>query len=160
MKDGIIYTHILIESLKKKKTALEQIYKFTKSQEDVLSKENFEEEAFEALIEKKQEYIDIINKLDEGFEITFERVKEELQKQREMFRNEIAELQQLIRQVTDVSTQIQVLEQRNKIAFEKTMYQKREKIKVARRSSQSVSKYYQNVANAHVGESVFLDKKK
>ena len=160
MKDGIIYTHILIESLKKKKMALEQIYKFTKSQEDVLSKENFEEEAFEALIEKKQEYIDIINKLDEGFEITFERVKEELQKQREMFRNEIAELQQLIRQVTDVSTQIQVLEQRNKIAFEKTMYQKREKIKVARRSSQSVSKYYQNVANAHVGESVFLDKKK
>ena len=36
----------------------------------------------------------------------------------------------------------------------------KEKIKVARVSSQSVSKYYQNVANAHVGESVFLDKKK
>ena len=160
MKDGIIYTHILIESLKKKKTALKQILEFTKEQENVLGKESFDEEAFEVLIQKKQEYIDIINKLDEGFEITFERVKEELGEHREMFKNEISELQQLIREVTDVSTQIQVLEQRNKLAFEKSMHQKREKIKVARLSSQSVSKYYKNVANAHAGESIFLDKKK
>lgn len=160
MKDGIIYTHILIESLKKKKTALEQILKYTKSQEETLAKETFDEEVFEALIEKKQEYIDIINKLDEGFEITFERVRQELEENREMFKNEISSLQQLIRQVTDVSAKIQALEQRNKAAFEKIMYQKREKIKVARLSSQSVSKYYQNTANAHIGESIFLDKKK
>lgn len=160
MKDGIIYTHILIESLKKKKTALEQILKYTKSQEEILAKETFDEEVFEALIEKKQQYIDIINKLDEGFEITFERVRQELEENREMFKNEISSLQQLIRQVTDVSAKIQASEQRNKTAFEKIMYQKREKIKVARLSSQSVSKYYQNTANAHIGESIFLDKKK
>lgn len=160
MKDGIIYTHILIESLKKKKTALEKILECTKKQEEVLAKEHFEEDAFEQLIEKKQEYIDIINKLDEGFELTFERVKTELGEQREMFKNEISSLQELIRQVTDVSTKIQIIEKRNKITFEKQMNQRREKIKTARLSSQSVSKYYQNVANAHTGESIFLDKKK
>ena len=160
MKDGIIYTHILIESLKKKKTALEKILEYTKKQEEVLAKEHFEEEAFEQLIEKKQEYINIINKLDEGFELTFERVKVELGEQREMFKNEISSLQELIRQVTDVSTKIQIIEKRNKLTFEKQMNQRREKIKTARLSSQSVSKYYQNVANAHTGEAIFLDKKK
>lgn len=160
MKNEIIYTHILIESLKKKKEALEEILKYTKQQETVLGEENFDEETFDVLIEKKQQYITVINKLDEGFEVTFERVKSELGEHKEMFKNEITSLQELIRQVTDVSTQIQVLENRNKLSFENKMQTKRQNIKMARKSSQSVSKYYQNAANAHTGESIFLDKKK
>lgn len=160
MKNEIIYTHILIESLKKKKEALEEILKFTKQQEMVLAEEILDEETFDVLIEKKQQYITVINKLDEGFDMTFERVKVELGQHKEMFKNEILSLQELIRQVTEVSTQIQVLENRNKLSFENRMKIKRENIKMARKSSQSVSKYYQNAANAHTGESIFLDKKK
>ncbi len=160
MKNEIIYTHILIESLKKKKEALEEILKYTKQQETVLGEENFDEETFDVLIEKKQQYITVINKLDEGFEVTFERVKNELGEHKEMFKNEIVSLQELIREVTGVSTQIQVLESRNKLAFENKMKMKRQNIKMARKSSQSVNKYYQNAANAHTGESIFLDKKK
>lgn len=160
MKNEIIYTHILIESLKKKKEALEEILKYTKQQEAVLGEENFDEETFDVLIEKKQQYITVINKLDEGFEVTFERVKNELGEHREMFKNEILNLQELIREVTGISTQIQVLENRNKLAFENKMKMKRQNIKMARKSSQSVNKYYQNAANAHTGESIFLDKKK
>lgn len=160
MKNEIIYTHILIESLKKKKEALEDIVKFTKNQETVLAQETFDEELFDALIEKKQKCITVINKLDEGFELTFERVKGELGANREMFKNEILDLQQLIRQITDLSNQIQVLESRNKLAFENKMKVKKENIKMARLSSKSVNEYYKNVANAHTGESIFLDKKK
>lgn len=160
MKNEIIYTHILIESLKKKKEALEDIVKFTKNQETVLAEENFDEELFDALIDKKQKCIAVINKLDEGFELTFERVKVELGANKEMFKNEISDLQQLIRQVTDLSNQIQVLEHRNKLAFENKMKAKKENIKMARLSSKSVNEYYKNVANAHNGESIFLDKKK
>lgn len=160
MKNEIIYTHILIESLKKKKEALEEILKCTQKQEEVLAEENFDEEIFDTLIDRKQQYITVINNLDEGFDLTFERVKGELDQHREMFKNEILSLQELIRQVTDLSTRIQVLENRNKLAFEKKMKTKRENIKMARKSSQSVSKYYQNAANAHMGESIFLDKKK
>lgn len=160
MKNEIIYTHILIESLKKKKEALEEILKCTQKQEEVLAEENFDEEIFDTLIDRKQQYITVINNLDEGFDLTFERVKGELDQHREMLKNEILSLQELIRQVTDLSTRIQVLENRNKLAFEKKMKTKRENIKMARKSSQSVSKYYQNAANAHMGESIFLDKKK
>ncbi len=160
MKNEIIYTHILIESLKKKKKALEDILLYTKNQETVLGEESFDEEMFDTLIDKKQQCIEVINKLDEGFELTFERVKAELGEHREMFKNEILSLQELIRQVTDLSTQIQVLESRNKISFENKMTRKRENIKMARLSSQSASKYYKNVANAYDGESIFLDKKK
>lgn len=160
MKNEIIYTHILIESLKKKKEALKEILGYTKEQEELLNQENFEEEVFENFIDKKQKYIEVINKLDEGFELTFERVKEELGEHKEMFKNEILTLQGLIREVTEVSTQIQVLENRNKVSFENKMRVKRDNIKKARLSSQSVSKYYQNTANAYNGESIFLDKKK
>lgn len=160
MKNGIIYTHILIESLKKKEEALEEILKYTQSQETILMEKNFDEEVFDALIDKKQKCIEVINKLDEGFELTFERVKKELEENKEMFKNEILNLQQLIRQITDLSTQIQVLEKRNKIAFENKMKVRKENIKMARLSSKSVNEYYKNVANAHIGESIFLDKKK
>lgn len=160
MKNEIIYTHILIESLKKKKEALEEILKYTKEQETILAKDNFEEEWFEQFIDKKQQYIEVINKLDEGFELTFERVKEELGEHKEMFKNEILNLQGLIREVTELSAKIQTLENRNKISFENKMRRKKENIKRARLSSQSASKYYQNAANAHNGESIFLDKKK
>ena len=115
---------------------------------------------FENLIDKKQKSIEVINKLDEGFDLTFERVKIELNEHREMFKNEILTLQGLIREVTEISTQIQVLESRNKLSFENKMRAKRDNIKMARLSSQSVSKYYKNVANAYSGESIFLDKKK
>lgn len=160
MKNEIIYTHILIESLKKKQEALKEILKYTKEQEKILSQEHFEEEAFEHFIDKKQKCIEIINKLDEGFELTFERVKTELSEHKEMFKNEIITLQGLIREVTELSTQIQVLESRNKVSFGNKMRIKRDNIKMARLSSQSVSKYYQNTANAYNGESIFLDKKK
>ena len=160
MKNEIIYTHILIESLKKKKDALKEILKFTKEQETILSKDTFDEELFEKYIDKKQQYIEVINKLDEGFDLTFEHVKNELGEHKEMFKNEILTLQGLIREVTELSTQIQVLENRNKISFENEMQVKKENIKKARLSSQSVSKYYQNTANAYTGESIFMDKKK
>lgn len=160
MKNEIIYTHILIESLKKKKEALEDILKFTKDQETVLSEEKFDEELFDALIDKKQKCITVINKLDEGFELTFQRVKVELDENKEMFKNEILSLQQLIRQVTDLSSRIQVLESRNKLVFESKMKAKKENIKMARLSSKSVNEYYKNVANPHIGEAIFLDKKK
>lgn len=160
MQNEIIYTHILIESLKKKKEALEEILKYTKEQETILAKDNFEEEWFEQLIDKKQQYIEVINKLDEGFELTFERVKEELGEHKDMFKNEILTLQSLIREVTELSAGIQTLEKRNKISFENKMRRKRENIKNARLSSQSASRYYQNAANAYNGESIFLDKKK
>lgn len=160
MKNEIIYTHILMESLKKKKEALENILKYTKQQETVLAEEVFDEETFEVLIEKKQQYITVINKLDEGFDITFERVKGELTEHKEMFKTEILGLQELIREVTEVSAQIQVLENRNKLTFENKMKIKRQNIKMARKSSESVRKYYQNAANAHTGESIFMDKKK
>ena len=160
MKNEIIYTHILIESLKKKKDALKEILKFTKEQEIILSKDTFDEELFEKYIDKKQQYIEVINKLDEGFDLTFEHVKNELGEHKEMFKNEILTLQGLIREVTELSTQIQVLENRNKISFESEMQIKKENIKKARLSSQSVSKYYQNTANAYNGESIFMDKKK
>lgn len=160
MKNEVIYTHILIESLKKKKEALEEILKHTKEQELILSKENFEEDRFEQLIDKKQQYIEVINKLDEGFDLTFERVRVELGEHKDAFKNEILSLQGLIREVTELSAQIQTLESRNKISFESKMRIKRENIKKARLSTQSVSKYYQNSANAYKGESIFLDKKK
>lgn len=160
MKNEIIYTHILIESLKKKKEALEEILKYTKEQETILAKDNFEEEWFEQFIDKKQQYIEVINKLDEGFELTFERVKEELGEHKDMFKNEILSLQGLIREVTELSANIQTLENRNKISFENKMRRKKENIKRARLSSQSASRYYQNAANAYNGESIFLDKKK
>ena len=150
----------MIQSLNKKREVLEKIIEYTLDQELVLSDNEVDLDKFGDLIEEKQKWIEQLNLLDTGFEKLFERVKEEIQLHREKYQEEIVEMQQLIKKITDLSVVLQTNEIRNKSRFEQYSTNKKKEIRTFKMSNTSASKYYQNMANQHQGQSYFLDKKK
>ena len=160
MKNEIIYTQILIETLKKKKTALEHIKEITGRQTGLLTEEKLDLTAFDTLVDEKNVYINTIQELDEGFQMTFDRVREELKGNQAAFRQEIGQMQELIKAVMSLTMEVEAAEQRNKAAFEQSMSRTRNSIRERRVSSQSVTKYYQSAMGSPAPQSVYLDKKK
>lgn len=160
MDNNSTYIQVMIQSLNKKSEVLEKIIEYTTDQELVLAQNEVDLDKFGDLIDEKQKWIEQLNLLDTGFEKLFERVKEEIQLHREQYQEEIVEMQQLIKKITDLGVVLQTSEIRNKVRFEQYSTSKKKEIRAFKMSNTSASKYYQNMANQHQGQSYFLDKKK
>lgn len=160
MDNNSTYIQVMIQSLNKKREVLEKIIEYTLEQELVLSESEVDLDRFGDLIDEKQKWIDQLNLLDTGFEKLFERVKEEIQLHRENYQVEIEEMQKLIKIITDQGIVLKTSELRNKVSFEQYSANKKKEIRAFKMSNTSVSKYYQNMADQHQGQSYFLDKKK
>ncbi len=150
----------MIQSLQKKKEVLEKIADLTQDQSLVLREQEVDLDRFGDLIEEKQKWIEQLNLLDTGFEKLFARVKEEIELHREQHKDEIVTMQGLIKEITDLSVVLQTTELRNKVRFEQYTSTKKQEIRSFKMSNTTASKYYQNMANQHQGQSYFLDKKK
>lgn len=159
MDNNSTYIQVMIQSLNRKIEVLEKIIEYTQEQEHVL-KEEVDLDQFGDLIDEKQKWIEQLNLLDTGFEKLFERVKEEIQLHREQYYEEIVQMQGLIKKITDLGVVLQTSELRNKVRFEQYSANKKKEIREFKMSNTSASKYYQNMANQHQGQSYFLDKKK
>lgn len=155
------YMHILMDTLKKKLGVLNEIYKITKKQEELLLVSDFDESEFEKTIEKKGIRIRELERCDQGFETVYSHVREELKSSPGRYREEGQRLQQLIRCCTDLGVAIEALEQQNRLRFEQGILSKRQEIKRFHVKNQAASTYYRHMANQHQeGNSYFLDKKK
>ena len=64
---------ILSESLDKKLEVLQKIQDYNKRQEEIFSAENVDMSLFDDAVEEKQRLIDEVVRLDEGFEIMYEK---------------------------------------------------------------------------------------
>lgn len=160
MENQKTYIHILLNTLTKKNNILTELEKLTLSQKECLSAEPMDFNLFDEIMEQKEEFIYQLNQLDEGFEIVYTRVKEELGSNREKYKQEILSLQQFITQITEKSVQLQSLEVQNKLKLEIVLHNKKTEVRTYKANNQSVSSYYKNLANQSVGESFFVDKKK
>ncbi|MGB8454211.1 MAG: flagellar export chaperone FlgN [Anaerocolumna sp.] len=158
--DNNTYLHILKDTLIKKNILLDKLLIITTKQEEYLNKPNPDLEVFDQTFTDKDEYIQQINPLDDGFEKIYNHVKEELSTQRSGHKEEIEALQELIRQITDKSTKLQVNEMRNKNKIEACLLAKKKEIKNIKISRRTASNYYKNMHNKSMAESFFLDKKK
>ena len=147
------YVLILRESLEKKVEILEHIQAENRKQRQVLEDNNSDVDEFEATLDYKASLVDQIVKLDDGFETLFARVEEELQAK-------IQRMQELIRQITDLSTAVQAQEKENeKLAREKFAYVRKQVQKV-RKSQKAVNNYYQSMRGDSVYQPQFMDKSK
>lgn len=154
------YIEMLRSSLEKKLSILDRIIAENERQLDVLRDSNALPEDLEATIDKKADYIDEIDALDDGFELLFERVKKELDANRQAYAPEISKMQTLIRQITDRSAQIESQEQRNReVAGDKFTYIKTQVKKVSK-SQKAVNTYYRNMMKASYYDPQFMDNKK
>lgn len=154
------YISILKDTLEKKVSVLNKLLEVTLQQEKCISEELYDNDEFEQTFTVKQTLIDQLNKLDEGFELIYEHVKEELSLNRIQYKEEVLYLQGLIRQITEKSTQIQAIEMRNKSKIEAFFSHRKKQIKGYKVNSKRASSYYKNMADQHHGESYFYDKKK
>lgn len=154
------YVHILKDTLKKKLQVLEQIIEISKLQEKHLQGVELEFEDFDELIEKKQRLLDKLEELDTGFEKVYERVKGEMITNKHLYKQDITELQDMIRLITEKSVLIQSIEKMNKLGLDQMLSKKKIEIKEYKMNASRASNYYKNMSNAYQGESYFLDKKK
>lgn len=154
------YLNILEDSLKKKLEVLKQIREVNEVQTEILKGESIDLEAFDQTVDEKDLYIGELTKLDEGFELLYDNVKEELVGNRQKYAEQIRCLQELITQITESSVSIQAQEARNKALVENCFRKERQNLGQSRKNSQAVYGYYQNMNNMKGAQSQFMDKKK
>lgn len=157
---NIKYIPIMIQSLKKKIQILDTIMGLNQRQRDELENPALDPNDFDKTVEEKAAQIDAIDALDVGFQELFDKVKEELSENRELYREEIAQMQGCIRDLTEKSASIQVQEERNKALMEKKFAAVKRQVKEVRQSQKMVNQYYRSMMKTNFIDPQFTDKKK
>ena len=160
MPDSKSYIQILIDSLTAKCRLLDEIQRENARQYDAIRKEPMDEEVFEDTIEKKQKCLEELQRMDEGFQRIYEKVREVLQDQKDAYREEITTLQEWIRRLTEQSLKVEQEEQRNKDVFENQMNALRRKGRSLKTANKVAQGYYQSMNQLNVVDPQFMDKKK
>ncbi len=154
------YIDILKRDLKKKNLILEEIMAENQNQKQALENPNLDPDDFDEIVEKKAGLIEQLGQLDNGFEQVYEHVREELNGHKELYKEDIREMQNLIRQLTEKSAEIQVQELRNKELMEKKFTDVKQQIREVRASHKVVNQYYQNMMKTNYIDPQFMDNKK
>ena len=157
---GSDYIRILKESLEKKVSVLSRIREKNEEQKDILTDQNSTPDELQQNLDEKGTLVDEIIELDKGFEVVFQKVSEELSKNRSAYREEIVEMQRLIRKITDLSSEIEGEERENKLLAEKKFSYVREQVTKVRKSQKAVSNYYHTMMKTNYSDPQFMDRKK
>lgn len=151
---------VLEDTIQKKEQYLDELLSLTKGQEEVLLHEKFSMDSFTEFMDKKEPYIKKIAEFDAGFEAVFAKMKPEMEHYKKEFEDRIRVLQQKIKTVLEKGAALCTLEEQNKTRLEYCLKDKKQEIRNFKRSSQTVSSYYKNMAGAVTDQSFFMDKKK
>ena len=153
------YIQLLIDSLVKKQEVLNELMEITTRQQNIIDSESFEEDEFLKTISLKEEQIKSLEEMDRGFELVYDRIRENLSDNRKEYIPQITALKELVTIITDLSVRLQALEKRNKPKLEALLANKRKSIKNSRLSNETVTNYYKNMSNKPDTKSYFYDKK-
>ena len=154
------YIQILQDSLVKKLELLTLIEEKSLEQSMMLKKQDVDLSLVDFNMDEKAALIDEVLSLDDGFEVLYEKIKVHLVPNKELYRNEIKDLQRLIEKVTEKNASIQAIEARNKAEME-VVFNNRKKGLQGKKNAMSVAKnYYQNMNKVKHVSPQFLDQKK
>lgn len=152
---------ILINSLNKKISYLEDILKRTKEQSSLLDKDELDLRVFNNIMNNKQNRIDKIFEIDNGFQEMFNKVKGYLNTNGELYKEQIKLMKEYILKIGELGVEIKVLESKNKTKFQLITNGKKSKVKEYRNNKNVVSNYHSNINNQNnATQSHFFDSKK
>lgn len=151
---------ILSESLDKKLEVLRKIQEYNRRQEEVFSAEKVDMSLFDDAVEEKQRLIDEVVRLDDGFEIMYEKLAGELEGNRQRYAAQIRELQAKVAEVTELSVSVQAQEARNKKLIESYFAKERANIGQRRKSARSAFDYYKSMSSTGYAQPQLYDSKK
>ncbi len=154
------YLAMMADSLDKKIELLNRIREENKTQHDVLTREGAVDiDAFDATVEAKGELIDELDQLNDGFESLFTQVRDELDGNKDKYKEEITAMQERIRTITALSGSIQAEEARNKKLAEKYFSDSRKEMAFGKKSAKAALDYYHNMARSTFTPPQYLDSK-
>ncbi len=154
------YLEIMEDSLKKKLAVLDEIIEYNSGQEKLLRQEKISLDELDANMSQKDELIQKLLKLDEGFETLYERIREQLLGNKTAYKEQIKRLQDLISLVTEKSVTVQAQETRNKKLVESYFAKEKSQIGQGRQASKVAYDYYKSMSNANVVPPQIMDQKK
>lgn len=142
------HLNVLSESLDDKIKVLQEIQEYNNRQEQAFRTEQVNIEEFDTAVEEKGRLIEKLTRLDDGFEILYGHLSEELRQNREKYVGQIKELQEKISKVTALSVSIQAQEARNKKLVEEYFRKARAGLGQNRRSSKAAYDYYKSMSGS------------
>ena len=157
------YLQMMIESLNKKEAVLAKIIEKNSAQSDCIHDKDYGDvdwDRFNVLIAEKETLIERVNELDSGFESLYGRIRDDLERNKSSYKEEIRMLQDLITKLTDQSVEIKAAEERNRARIEKVLMGAKKEIRKSRKSMQAVSNYYKSMSVPDADNSGLVDKKK
>ena len=154
------YVDILLKSLEKKISILENIEIKNQEQSKILKENPFDVISFDNNTEEKGKLIDQLVKIDEGFDVIYNRVRTVFIGEKEKYVKEIKELQKLISQTMDLSVSIQAHESRNKEIVKKIFANERHQRQNSKKVSKASLDYYMNMNKTNYVDPQFLDQNK
>lgn len=160
MKDVSNYLTILEESLTKKVSVLQALLEACRRQTELAEADAFDLDAFEATLDEKDALLNQLEELDHGFHSVFQEIETEVKQNRDRYAANIQALQQLIRKCTDMSVEIQAVEERNKAKLEVKFATQQKELRQIKTTSKVASTYYKSMSNTQTADSYFLDQKK
>lgn len=150
---------VLVESLDMKINVLRDIESYNKLQQETFEKEEVDMDSFDDAIEKKEELIQRLEKLDDGFEILYAKLAEQIKANRDKYASQIKDIQGKISVITELSISIQASEARNKKLIEQYFAKERNTVKNGRVGSRAAYDYYKNMSGMNVAGPQFMDSK-
>lgn len=154
------YLQMLDQSLDQKKKMLDQLIDMTNAQKTLLEQESVPWDEFDGLVDKKAELIDRLDKMDDGFESVYSRIQDELDQNREQYKDEIVSIQKKIQAVTNASASLMAAEQKNRTLVETTMYEEKKKLSQNKVTSKAATNYYRSMNKVNYIDPQLMDKKK
>lgn len=154
------YIVALTESLEKKIKVLDEIQRIIKFQTELLAQEELDYEAFDSYMDDRDICLDKLDKLDEGFELVYERVANELKDNKSEYADLIKKMQGLIKEITDKTTAIAAADKRNKSSVENAFIKDKRRVAEGRRSVSVAMNYYKNMSAAVSSGGQYMDDKK
>ena len=151
---------ILLQSLEKKTKLLDDMIRQNGVQEELLKEEDLDMDAFDEAINQQGFYIEELDKLDQGFETVYDRVREELLRDKARYRMEIIRMKELIQQITDKIVTLNAGNMRNKMLAENQFNRKRVAIGTGAFQNKAARNYYNNMNRLNYVSPQFYDNKK
>ena len=153
------YLNMLKDSLVKKEKNLSLLIALSEKQGAIVKAEkDVDWEEFSKVADEKGVLIEEILKLDEGFEMLYDHIKEGLEDNKEKYSSAIIEIKALIKSVTEKGADLEALERRNKTAIEAAFSNTRKEIRQSKLGQKAAADYYNKMNKINTIDPQMLDR--
>ncbi|MCM1200183.1 MAG: hypothetical protein NC312_03070 [Bacteroides fragilis] len=151
---------ILLQSLEKKNQLLDEIIEENGLQEEILKRETFDMDALDASLDRIGLLTEKLERLDDGFEALYDKVRVEIMTNKVRYQAEIARMQGYIQQITDKVVKINTARMRNQARADSQFKKQALEIKNATSKTRASRNYYNNMNKLNYVSSQFYDTRK